>query len=163
MKGFIDNKGRVGAVLILIFSCVYLNLALQLVTDTMGGDNFFTSKTLPVSLAVLSIFCCIAKILLPATEEKHDSISEEIEGYAWKPTFWIVLITSIYTLSFNYLGFILATIMLLNVGFMVLGESNWKKSLLIAIAITMSLWLILTQIFALHLSAGNLYYSFVGV
>lgn len=162
MKHFIDNKGRVGAVFILVFSCVYLNLALQLVTDSMTGDDFFTSRTLPVSLAVLSIFCCIAKILLPVTEETHDSISDEVEGYAWKPTFWVVLITSIYTLSFNYLGFVLATIMLLHAGFMVLGESNWKKSLLIAIAITMSLWLTLTQIFALHLPAGNLYYSFVG-
>ena len=162
MKNFIDNKGRVGAICILVFSCIYLNLALQLVTDSMTGDDFFTSRTLPVSLAVLSIICCIAKILLPVTEETHDSISKEVEGYAWKPTFSVVLITSIYTLSFNYLGFVLATIMLLHAGFMVLEEPNWKKSLLIAIAITMSLWLILTQIFSLHLSAGNLYYSFVG-
>ena len=163
MKHFINSKGRVGAIFILVFSCVYLNLALQLATDTMGGDDFFTSKTLPVSLAFISIFCCIVKILLPVTEEIHDLISEEVKGYAWKPTFWIVLTTSIYTLSFNYLGFVLATIMLLHSGFMVLGESNWKKSLLIATTITMSLWLILTQVFVLHLSAGNLYYSLIGV
>jgi len=162
MKHIIDNKGRVGSVFILLFSCVYLNLALQLATDPMAGDEYFTSKTLPITLAVLSIFCCILKMLLPVTEESHDSISEEVAGYAWWPTFLILVVTGLYTLSFDYLGFILATIGLLHGGFMVLKESNWKKSLLVASSITMTLWLILTQIFSLHLTAGNLYYSMMG-
>lgn len=162
MKHFVDNKGRVGSVFILFFSCVYLNLAFQLATDPIGGEDFFTSKTLPITLAVLSIICCVLKILLPVTEQSHDSISEEVSGYAWQPTFLLVLVTGLYTLSFDFLGFILATVLLLHGGFMVLKEPNWKKSIVIAMTITLSLWLILTQVFTLHLTAGNLYYSLVG-
>tara|TARA_R110001592_G_scaffold62711_3_gene191824 strand:+ start:5144 stop:5635 length:492 start_codon:yes stop_codon:yes gene_type:complete len=162
MKHFIDNKGRVGSLFMLIFSSVYLNLALQLNTDPMAGDEFFTSKTLPITLAVLAIVCCIVKILLPVTESTHDSICEEVEGYAWRPTVLLILVTGLYTLSFDYLGFILATIGLLHGGFIVLKEQSWLKSLSIASAITLSLWLILTQIFSLHLTAGNLYYSLMG-
>jgi hypothetical protein len=162
MKHYIDNKGWVGSVFILFFSCVYLNLALQLATDPMGGDDFFTSKTLPTTLAVLSIICCILKILLPVTEENHDSISEEVNGYAWRPTLLLIFVTGLYTVSFDYLGFILATIGLLHGGFMVLKEQNWGKSLSIAAAISLSLWFVLTQVFSLHLTAGNLYYSLIG-
>lgn len=162
MKYFIDNKSRVGSVIILLFSLIYLNLAVQLPTDPIAGDEYFSSKTLPIILAVLSIICCLIKIALPVDKENHESISEEVEGYAWKPSCFLMLITLVYTLSFDFLGFILATILLLTSGFMVLKEKSWKRALIVASAITITIWAILTQIFGLFLTAGNLYYQVLG-
>jgi len=162
MKYFIDNKSRVGSLFILLFSLVYLNLALDLPTDPIASDEHFTSKTLPIALAVLTIICCFIKLLLPVDESNHESIAKEVEGYHWKPSLLLMAITLVYTLSFDYLGFILATIALLFLGFTVLKEDNWKISIIVAAGLTMFIWVVLTQVFGLHLSAGDFYYSLVG-
>jgi len=163
MKYFFDNKNRVGSLFILLFSLIYLNLALELPTDPIASDEHFTSKTLPVALAVLTILCCLFKLMLPVDDTNHESISEEVEGYHWKPSILLMIITLIYTLSFDLLGFIVATIALLFLGFTVLKEDNWKTSIIVATCLTMFIWAVLTQLFGLHLSAGDLYYSLMGV
>lgn len=162
MKHFFDNKGRVGAASMLVFAIVYLNIAMDLPTDPLATDEHFTSKTMPLALAWLMMISCVIKLLIPVNEENHESIKSEVDSYNWKPSIWLVVIMSVYSLCFDYLGFIVATTLLLLTGFVALGERNLAKGSAIGFILTFSIWAILTQLFGLHLNAGELYYSVIG-
>ena len=50
MMYLLNNKDRVGSLLILVFAIVYLKYALDLPLDPTAGDDSFNARTLPVGL-----------------------------------------------------------------------------------------------------------------
>lgn len=158
----LDNKDRIGSLLLLAFSVAYLRYALVLPIDPTAGDLSFTSRTLPVGLSVSAILLCLVQIVLSAGKGGGERISDSVRDYRWMPVALLVLLMSAYALLFDVLGFIVASFIFLLLGFLILGERRILLSTSVAAALVLTLWLMLTQAFGLYLDSGDLFRSLAG-
>jgi putative tricarboxylic transport membrane protein len=69
----------------------------------------------------------------------------------------LILLMAVYVTTFNYLGFVLASALFLQIAFMLLGERRLLLSVCVSLGLILLLWFILTQIFGLYLDSGTLY------
>ncbi len=154
---FIDNKDRLGSLLILAFSVVYLRYALILPLDPTAGVESFTPRTLPIGLSVAAILCALLQISLSAGAGAGNRVSAAVRGYAWMPTLLLIAAMAVYVAVFEFLGFAFSSFLFLLSGFLILGERRFLLSTGVAASLVLFLWAILTQLFGLYLDAGDLY------
>jgi len=157
-----DNRDRVGSILILLFSFFYLRFIFEIPFDPTAGDAFFTPRTLPTGLAVLTIVCAFFQLFLPVKTGEELSLRKAVEGFEWMPMISLLLLMLVYSLSFNFFGFAVATFLFLLGGFSILGERRLKVSISVAGGLTLFMWGVLTQLFDLYLDSGSLYRLVLG-
>jgi len=155
----LNNRDRVGALLLLAFSLFYLTQAAQVPLDPTARDEIFTPRTLPTGLAIATIFFCVLQIAL---SRKSSSISSAIAGFRWKPALLLTALMFAYSFLFSFLGFLIATILFLFGGFFVLGERNIWLSMSVSAGLSVFMWFVLTQLFDLYLDSGNLFRVIAG-
>jgi hypothetical protein len=158
----LDNKDRVGSLLVLAFSCAYLRYALVLPLDPTAADDSFSARTLPVGLAVAAIVFSIVQLFLSTRRKTDTRISEAVKGFNWQPVLLLILAMGIYSVAFGGLGFVLSSFLFLQTGFLILGERRYLLSAAIAASLVLSLWAMLTQVFGLYLDTGDLYRALFG-
>lgn len=159
----LNNKDRVGSLLLLVFSLVYLRYALELPLDPTADDESFSARTLPVGLSVAAIVFALVDFVLGARRDGDTRISEAVKGFNWVPALLLVLLMVVYSLVFDSVGFILASYLFLQLGFLILGERRYLLSAIVAAGLVLFLWLLLTQVFGLYLDSGDLYRFVVGL
>ena len=64
-----DNRDRLGNLLLLTFSIVYLRYIFDIPLDSSTQDEVFTARTLPLGLAVLAIICSFFQLLSPPKDQ----------------------------------------------------------------------------------------------
>lgn len=155
MISILNNKDRLGSLLLLAWSLFYLRYSFEIPTT----DAFFTARTLPLGLATAAIICCLLRLLLPSvqTTTEDQSVTAALSNLQWRPVLLLTLLMLVYALSFNVLGFMIASCLFLLTGFIILGEQRWRVAVLLSIGITLGLWLLLTQVFELYLDPGDGY------
>lgn len=159
----LNNKDRVGSLLLLVFSFAYLRYALDLPLDPTAADESFSARTLPVGLSVAAIAFALIELFLSARRPHDSRISEAVEGFRWQPALLLILLMGIYSFVFDILGFILSSYLFLHFGFLILGERRLLLSAVVAAGLVMFLWLMLTQAFGIYLDPGNLYRFLAGL
>lgn len=163
MMHLLNNKDRVGSLLLLVFSFVYLRHAFSLPLDPTAGAESFSARTLPIGLSVTAIAFALVELLL-SVRRAHDSrISAAVEGFKWQPTLLLVWLMAIYSFVFDTLGFILSSYLFLQFGFLILGERRLLLSAIVAASLVMFLWLMLTKAFGIYLDSGDLYRFLAGL
>lgn len=158
----LDNKDRIGSLLILLFSIAYLRLALVLPLDPTAGVESFTPRTLPIGLAVAAILFSFVQLVLTAGQGREQRISAAVRGFRWMPTLLLTAAMVVYVTLFDFLGFLLSSFLFLLAGFLVLGERRVIAGTAVAATLVLSLWFVLTQLFGLYLDAGELYRLLLG-
>ncbi len=158
----IDNKDNVGSMLLLLFSLFYLRYLFDIPLDPTAGDDFFTARTLPMGLAIITIVCALVQLFLPDTDSEDASISGVIVGFRWQRTLLLILLMIVYSLGFSFFGFVLATFLFLMIGFYILGERRFGLSFSVAGGLVLFMWGMLTQLFGLYLDTGTLYRLVLG-
>lgn len=158
----LDNKDRIGSLLVLAFSVVYLRFALVLPLDPTAGIESFTPRTLPIGLSVSAILFSLVQLSISFGQGSEDRVSEAVRGFNWRPTLLLILVMGIYALVFDVLGFLVSSFLFLLTGFLILGERRLLLSAAIASSLVLLLWAILTQLFGLYLDAGDLYRLIAG-
>jgi putative tricarboxylic transport membrane protein len=158
----LDNKDRIGSLLVLAFALVYLRYALVLPLDPTAGDDAFTARTLPVGLSVAAILFAIIQLFLSTRKGAENRISTAVHGFSWRPMLWLVLLMAVYSVVFDLLGFILSSFLFLQLGFLILGERRILMSTAIAAGLVLFLWVMLNQVFGLYLDSGDLYRALFG-
>lgn len=156
----IDNKQRLGAFLLLAFSIAYFRLAISIPLDSAAADEVFSARTLPVGLAVATILLSLMQLCMPA--DADDRISVAAKGLRWRPAILLVLLMAGYALTFDFLGFLLASVAFLQAGFMILGERRIVRSFVVSAGLVIFMWLLLTQVFGLFLDDGAIYRAIYG-
>ena len=159
---FINNKDKVGSSFILLAALIYLNAAFDIPINRVLGDEVFTARTLPVGLAILTIIMCLIQIFLPASGSEDETISDAVAGFHWRPCLLLTGLMLIYSLTFKFLGFSLATFLFLFVGFSILKERRYLISAAISAGVALFMWVVLTQLFDIYLDAGSLYRLLAG-
>ena len=160
--GILDNKDRVGGLLLLAFSVAYLRYAWVLPLDPTATDESFTARTLPIGLAVTAILFSLVQLSLSAHAKTDARISDAVRGFNWKPMLSLVAVMAVYSAVFDTLGFALSSFLFLQFGFLILGERRFLLSGAVAAGLVTFLWVMLTQVFGLYLDSGELYRMLFG-
>ena len=157
MMYFFDNKDRLGAFILLVFSLIYLRSSMDIPLDPFDLEVGFTSRSLPIFLSVSAIFISILLVFFSVFDSEAKPVSDELSHIGWKPMLALILLMAVYVTTFNYLGFVLASVLFLQIAFMLLGERRLLLSVCVSLGLILLLWFILTQIFGLYLDSGMLY------
>lgn len=154
---FFDNKDRLGAFILLVFSLIYLRSSMDIPLDPFDLEVGFTSRSLPIFLSVSAIFISILLVFFSVYDSEAKPVSDELSHIGWRPMLALILLMAVYVTTFNYLGFVLASALFLQIAFMLLGERRLLLSVCVSLGLILLLWFILTQIFGLYLDSGTLY------
>ena len=157
MMYFFDNKDRLGAFILLVFSLIYLRSSMDIPLDPFDLEVGFTSRSLPIFLSVSAIFISILLVFFSVFDSDAKPVSNELSHIGWRPMLALILLMAVYVTTFNYLGFVLASALFLQIAFMLLGERRLLLSVCVSLGLILLLWFILTQIFGLYLDSGMLY------
>lgn len=157
MMYFFDNKDRLGAFILLVFSLIYLRSSMDIPLDPFDLEVGFTSRSLPIFLSVSAIFISILLVFFSVYDSEAKPVSDELSHIGWRPMLALILLMAVYVTTFNYLGFVLASALFLQIAFMLLGERRLLLSVCVSLGLILLLWFILTQIFGLYLDSGMLY------
>lgn len=157
MMYFFDNKDRLGAFILLVFSLIYLRSSMDIPLDPFDLEVGFTSRSLPIFLSVSAIFISILLVFFSVYDSEAKPVSDELSHIGWRPMLALILLMAVYVTTFNYLGFVLASALFLQIAFMLLGERRLLLSVCVSLGLILFLWFILSQVFGLYLDSGMLY------
>jgi len=153
-------REKVGALIMLLFSIAYGLLATQITLTFLAQQETFTSRTMPYGLSIIGILISLAILVLPTTDEAGKrSLGRETAGMDWFTAILLVVLMFGYGLTMRWLGFIIASILFLLVGFWILGERRVKLMLLTAVPLVMVLWIIMSMLLGVYIAPGNIFYQ----
>lgn len=153
-------REKVGALLILLFSISYGLLATQIPLTFLAQQEIFTPRTMPYALAVLGVFFSFLILVLPTVDPAgKKSLQEETAGMDWATAILLIASMLIYGLTMKWLGFILASILFLSVGFWILGERRIKLMIFTAIPLVFILWGIMSILLGVYIAPGEIFYK----
>ena len=154
---YLKNRDRLGALLLLAFSLFYLRSAFFIPVDPFDVELGFTSKTLPIGLAVCAILVSTLLLFIPVSDRNSPNVAEVVRHYCWKPTLVLILLMVVYAAVFSYLGFVVSSVLFLQAAFVVLGERRLLISASVSLGLVLFLWMFLTRVFGLYLDKGALF------
>ena len=158
---FLNDTDKVGAGIILLFALVYLVVSFDIPIVRVVNGEVFTARTLPLLLSTTTIGLCLIQIFMPR-KGPVNTTAAVISGFRWKPCLLLTGLMFVYALTFNFFGFLLATLMFLFGGFTVMGERRFLLSSVVSGCVASFMWFFLTQVFDIHLNAGDLYHLLTG-
>jgi len=159
---FLNSKNKVGSSFILLFSLIYLAAIFEIPVNESLSYDVVSARTLPYCLALVAILVCLLQIFVSAEDDAEESLQAAIQGFQWRPCLLLTAAMFLYGMSFEFLGFLLATFLFLLVGFAILKEKRYLLSLSVAGGVALFMWLVLTQLFSIHLDSGEVYRMFFG-
>jgi len=163
---FLNSKNKVGSSFILLFSLIYLAAIFKIPVNESLSYDVVSARTLPYCLALVAILVCLLQIFVSAEDDAEDDAEESlyaaIQGFQWQPCLQLTAAMFLYGMSFEFLGFLLATFLFLLVGFAILKEKRYLLSLSVAGGVALFMWLVLTQLFSIHLDSGEVYRMIFG-
>lgn len=153
-------REKVGAMLILLFSISYGLLATQIPLTFLAQQETFTPRTMPYALSAAGVILSFLIIVLPTTDPKgKNSLRDETKGMDWGTAILLTAIMLFFGLTMKWLGFIVASIIFLLVGFWILGERRIKRMLLTAIPLVIALWCIMSLLLGVYIAPGEIFYQ----
>lgn len=149
------SHDRIGGLLFLALSLAYGYFAADI--PLLPGDEFepMTARSLPYALAALGAGLSLLLIIIGGKQ----SASGELSGSRLeiKPTLQLMALMLAYGLTLDWLGFAIATVLFLILGFMVLDERRLKTLLLVPSTFVLALWFLLTQLLDIYLESGRIF------
>lgn len=176
------SRDLIGTLLFLAVFTAYGVFAWQIPMLPFEEYEVVTSSTMPkiyAGLGIMVCLCSLAGLLLKqkavnankltedpkAPSDKSTTQNNEIQANmlwglkisAIKQTSLLLILMTVYALSLEGLGFILATLLFLGCGFVIMGERRLKVLLLAAVPIVLLFWVLMTQVLGIYLAAGSLW------
>ncbi len=159
------TKTRVGSLFFLVFSTIYLYQSFNI--HLLPGSHYeaMTAKTFPYYLGVMGII--VSSLMLLFSYIKVDTEDmfnwEKLKTFDFKKGTYFVIAMLFYGFTIRTLGFIIATIIFLIIGFRILDEKNWKVILFTAFGVSIIFWFLLTQILGVYIEQGMIFDYLIGV
>lgn len=99
-------------------------------------------------------------LVLPTADKSGKrTLAEQTRGMDWRKAIFLVIAMVIYGLTMKWLGFIIASVVFLMIGFCVLGERNIKKMALASIPLMILLWFVMSALLGVYIAPGELLYT----
>lgn len=152
-------REKLGALLMLMFSIAYGAGVYTIPLSFLAENEVFTSRTMPTALAVVGIILSVMIIFLPTVEEDgKKTLGEFTLGMDWTRAVLLIGMIVFYGATIEWIGFVLASIVFLIIGFKILGETSWKKMILAASSLVLVLWAIMDLLLGVYIAPGELFY-----
>lgn len=153
-------REKVGALIILLFSISYGLMATKIPLTFLAQQETFTPRTMPYALAAMGSLLSFLILVLPTVDPNgKKSLSEETKGFDWATAILLTASMLIYGLTMKWLGFILASIVFLLIGFWILGERRIKLMIFTAIPLVCLLWGIMSLLLGVYIAPGEIFYQ----
>ncbi|MEM6640189.1 MAG: tripartite tricarboxylate transporter TctB family protein [Pseudomonadota bacterium] len=150
----LDDKTRIGALLLLAFTAVYALLARRIPVDALDDGSGMTSQSLPFGLVALSVVLATIQLVKPNADRRP--FLADHRALAWRPVAFLVLLMVIYAITFPWLGFVVSSVLFLWLAFFGLGAATVWRCGVVSLLFVGALWALLTQVFGLYLDPGAL-------
>ena len=152
-------REKVGALLLLMFSVAYGYLATEIPLSFLAQQDVFTSRTMPYALTVCGVLLSLGIILSKTVDPQgKETLGDATAGMDWKTAALLVGTMVGYGLVMKWIGFVLASIVFLMIGFRILGEKSIKKSLMAAVPLVLGLWGIMAMLLDVYIAPGEIFY-----
>lgn len=145
------TSSRVGGVLFLLFCVGYGWSALDIPLDFWSEQETFTARSLPLLLAVAGGIVSLLLIASPSAQTDWGALAR----LNWTPGVLLLVLMAAYSFAFEFLGFVISTVLFLMLGFGALGERNVVRMLVVAVPVAGGFWLLLHQL-GIELGTGML-------
>jgi putative tricarboxylic transport membrane protein len=131
----------------------------------VGYIEVMTARTFPYYLGVLGISVSILMLILSFVKFDVDDIFdfEKFKTFDFKKGLYFVLAMLFYGYTIRTLGFIIATIIFLIIGFKILEERNLKIIIFTSFGVSIVFWLLLTQVLGVYMAQGMIFDQLIGV
>jgi len=158
------TKNRIGSIFFLAFSSFYFFNVSSI--KKLPGSQFevMTASTFPYYIGLGGII--ISLMILGFTFIKKDDdflTMKYLKTLDFKTTIYFIAAMIFYGYTIRTLGFIIATIIFLLIGFILLKERNIKRILLISCGVSIGFYLLLNNVLGVYIDPGLIYEYFVGV
>jgi putative tricarboxylic transport membrane protein len=153
------NREKAGALFILALSLGYCVSASQIPLIFLSRGETLNARTMPYALSAAGIVLSLLIIILPSFEKGQEITAREaLSGLDWKRVAQLVALMIVYSMIMPWVGFVIASILLLACGFMILGERNVKVILLASIPLVVVLWALLSLVLGMYIAPGEIFY-----
>jgi len=157
-------KNRIGAIFFLAFSSFYFYNVFNI--KKMPGAQFevMTASSFPFYLGLGGIIISLLILVLTFVNKDEDVLSMSyLKTLDFKSTLMFVAAMIFYGFTIRTLGFVIATIIFLLIGFIILKERNLKRILLISVGVSVGFYLILNNLLGVYIDPGMIVEYFTGV
>ena len=158
------TKTRVGSLFFLAFSVLYFYQSFNI--HLLPGSHYesMTARTFPYYLGVMGII--VSSLMLLFTYIKTDIEDmfdwENLKTFDFKKGAYFIVAMLFYGYTIRTLGFIIATIIFLIIGFRILETKSWKVILLTSFGVSIVFWFLLTQILGVYIEQGMIFDYLIG-
>lgn len=157
------TKNRIGSIFFLAFSGFYFFNVFSI--KKMPGSQFevMTASTFPFYIGLAGIIIsCILLILTFLNKEEEKLCASYLKQLDFKTTALFIVAMIFYGFTIRTLGFVIATIIFLGLGFFILKERNVKRVLLISVGVSVGFYLILNNLLGVYIDPGMIFEYFIG-
>lgn len=110
------NSLRLGGLVFFCASLFYGWASFDIHLDFWSQQELFTARSLPLALALTGGLISLTAIIMGSQPDWH--LPLELQ---WRPFFQVLLLMAVFSLSFEFLGFYLASLLFLGSGSFILG------------------------------------------
>ncbi|MGA1931623.1 tripartite tricarboxylate transporter TctB family protein [Arcobacter sp. YIC-464] len=157
------TKNSIGAIFFLVFSCFYFYNVFNI--KKMPGSQFevMTASTFPFYIGVAGIVISILILIFSIVKKDEDVLSlSYLKTLDFKTTALFIVAMIFYGFTIRTLGFIIATIIFLALGFLILKERNLKRIFLISVGVSVGFYLILNNLLGVYIDPGMIFDAIAG-
>ena len=146
-------RDRVAALIFLVACLCYGYQTTKI--PLFPGDEYeaFTARTLPTILAFIGAGL---SLLLLLTAKSDDEVTD-VAHLNWKLLIGFLILMALYGIGLTYVGFVVATIVFLIIGFLMLGERRKRVLFGASIPFVIAFYLLLTKGLDIYLEPGLLF------
>ena len=158
------TKTRVGSLFFLVFSIIYFYQSYNI--HLLPGSHYesMTARTFPFYLGIMGIVVSIMMLAFTYIKVDLDDLFdwEKLRTFDFKKGAYFVVAMLFYGFTIRTLGFIIATIIFLIIGFRILEEKSWKIILFTSFGVSIVFWFLLTQILGVYIEQGMIFDYLLG-
>ncbi|MGB5867411.1 MAG: tripartite tricarboxylate transporter TctB family protein [Arcobacteraceae bacterium] len=158
------TKNSIGAIFFLAFSSFYFFNVFSI--KKLPGSQFevMTASTFPFYIGIAGVVVSLMILIFSLVNKDGERLTlSYLKKLDFKTTIYFIAAMLFYGFTIRTLGFILATIIFLVIGFLLLKEKNIKMILLISCGVSIGFYLLLNNVLGVYIDPGMLYEYFVGV
>ncbi|NQY93580.1 MAG: tripartite tricarboxylate transporter TctB family protein [Campylobacteraceae bacterium] len=156
-------KSTIGSLFFLAFSIFYFINVFSIKKMPGGHYEVMTASTFPYYIGLAGIIISSIILLFSFIEKDEDVLSlSYLKTLDFKTTTYFVGAMLFYGYTIRSLGFIIATIIFLLIGFVLLKERNVKRILLISVSVSVGFYILLNNVLGVYIEPGIIADYFAG-
>ncbi len=157
------TKNLIGSLFFLAFSIFYFISVFSIKKMPGGHFEVMTASTFPYYMGIAGIVISTLILIFSFFEKDREYLTiAYLKTLDFKTTAYFIGTMFFYGFTIRSLGFIIATIIFLTLGFLLLKEKNIKRIFIISICVSVGFYLLLNNVLGVYIEPGMIVEYFVG-